>query len=63
MPKGTNHDQHKVAYANKTRALEEVQRIRQENGGGKGTERLNIYYDRERGGWLVGKLPKRGFYN
>ena len=59
----SDHDDRKIAHANKTRAYEEVRRIRQENGGGNGTERLNIYYSKGNGGWLVGKQSKKGFYS
>ncbi len=60
MPKNGDHDERKQVHANKTRASEEVRRIRQENGGGNGTERLNTYYSKVKGGWLVGKLSKKG---
>ena len=62
MPTNKSHDDHKCVHANKTRAAEEIRRIRQENGGGNGTERLNMYYSRERRGWLIGKLDKRSHY-
>ena len=52
----------KIRYPNKTRAMEEITRLRRENGGGKGTERLQMYYDYDKRGWFIGKAPKRRFY-
>ena len=52
----------KVKHPNKTRAQAEITRIRQENGGGGGTERLQMYYSYEARGWFIGKAKKRAFY-
>lgn len=56
-------ERQKIKYPNKTRALEEIKRIRQVSGGGNGSERLQIYYDYEVKGWFIGKAKKKlGYY-
>jgi hypothetical protein len=60
MPR-ESYDDRKVKHANKTRAVEEMKRLRSDNNGQNGTERLNVYYSRDTGGWHVGKMTKRDY--
>jgi hypothetical protein len=61
MPRHDDHDANKHKHGNKASALREVKRLRQENRGRNGTERLGIYYSQARGGWLVGKTTKKEY--
>ena len=47
------HDMNKVLHPNKTRALEEVKRVRRENGGGRGELRdsTSITLKNAKDGW------------
>ena len=53
-----DHDLHKHLHSTQQQALDQIHQIRQENGGGNGTERLHEYYCNERMGWLIGKIKK-----
>ena len=49
----------KKKHHNYTSAWREMKRIRSENHGRNGTERLNVYWNGN--GWYVGKLTKKAY--
>lgn len=50
---GKNHDHLKVKYAKKSFAEKELYRMKMQ--GYPGSERLNVYQNRQNGYWYVGK--------